>query len=145
MEFFNQKNQYKLIKKEINSAIQRVLDRGIFIEGKELEEYEKEIAKFCGLKYAIGVNSGTDALSLSLKALGISKGDEVIATPFTFISTASVVANIEAKPVFVDIDAKTFNIDSTKIEEKITKENKGNNTCSFIWTNGKYGRNNQDC
>jgi len=124
MEFFSQKNQYKLIKKEINFAIQRVLDRGIFIGGKELKECEKEIAKFCGTKYAIGVNSGTDALFLSLKVLGIGEGDEIITTPFTFISTASVIANIGAKPVFIDIDIKTFNIDSAKIEEKITSKTK---------------------
>ena len=124
IKFLDLTNQYKSIKKEIDSAIKRVLDSGQFIEGKEVEEFEKEIAKFCGLKYAISVNSGTDALFLSLKALGIGKGDEVITTPFTFIATAEVIANSGAKPVFVDIDPKTFNIDPLKIEKAITKKTK---------------------
>lgn len=124
MKFFSPKNQYKLIKKEIDTAIKRVLDKGIFIEGEELEKCEKEIAKFCNMKYAIGVNSGTDALFLSLKLLGIGLGDEVITTPFTFIATAEVIANLGAKPIFVDINPQTFNIDSSKIKKAITKKTK---------------------
>jgi len=124
MKFLDLTVQYKSIKKEIDAAIKRVLDRGIFINGPEVEEFEKEVARFCSIKYAIGVNSGTDALFLSLKALGIGKGDEVITTPFTFIATAEVIANSGAKPVFVDIDPKTFNIDPLKIEKAITKKTK---------------------
>lgn len=122
MEFVDLKKQYKAIKKAIDTAIKRVLNSSNFILGREIEEFEKEIAKFSGVKYAIGVNSGTDALFLSLKALGIGPRDEVITTPFTFISTAEVIANLGAKPVFVDIEPKTFNIDPEKIEEKISKK-----------------------
>ena len=122
--FLDVKKEYKSIKKEIDAAMGRVLNSGQFIGGEEIEKFEKEIAKFCGVKYAIGVNSGTDALFLSLKALGIGAGDEVITTPFTFIATAEVIANLGAKPVFIDIEPKTFNIDSFKIEEKITKKTK---------------------
>ena len=124
MQFLNLASQYKPIKKEIDSAIQRVLDGGIFIAGPEVESFEKEAADFCGARFAIGVNSGTDALLLSLKALGIKDGDEVITTPFTFIATAGVIANCGAKPVFADINPETFNIDPTKIEEKITPKTK---------------------
>ena len=124
MYFLDLKEQYNSIKKEIDTAIKRVLNSGNFIGGREVERLEKEIAKFCGVKYAIGVNSGTDALFLSLKALGIGPGDEVITTPFTFIATAEVIANLRAKPIFVDIDPRTFNINPLKIEKKITKKTK---------------------
>lgn len=124
MKFLDLIAQYKSIKQEIDAAVKRVLDRGVFIGGSEVEEFEKEIAKFCGLKYGIGLNSGTDALYLSLKALGIKEGDEVITTPFTFIATAEAIANLGAKPVFVDIDSNSFNINPTKIEAAITKKTK---------------------
>jgi len=119
MNFLDLTAQYKSIKKEIDTAIKQVLESGVFIGGKEVGKFEQEIARFCGAKYAIGVNSGTDTLYLSLKALGIDKGDEVITTPFTFIATAEVIANLGAKPVFVDIDSTTFNIDPSKIEKKL--------------------------
>ena len=127
MYFLDLKKQYKLIKKDIDTATKRVLNSGNFVGGGEVEKLEKEIAKFCGVKYAIGVNSGTDALFLSLKALGIGAGDEVITTPFTFIATAEVIANLGAKPVFVDIDPATFNIDPQKIEEYLEKKLKTRN------------------
>jgi len=117
MKFLDLSSQYQSIKKEIDKAIKRVLEGNQFIGGDEVKEFEKEIAKFCGVKYALSMNSGTDALFLSLKALGIGFGDEVLTTPFTFISTAEVIANCNAKPVFVDIDPKTFNINPSKIEE----------------------------
>lgn len=116
--------QYKSIKREIDAVIKRVLNSGVFVGGKEVEEFEKEIAQFCKVKQAIGVNSGTDALLLSLKAIDIKPEDEVITTPFTFIATAGVIANCGAKPVFVDINPKTFNIDPLKIEKVITKKTK---------------------
>ena len=115
MKFLNLTKQYKSIKREIDFAIKRVLESGNFIGGEEVEGFENEMAKFCGTKYAVGVNSGTDALFLSLKALGINEGDEVITTPFTFIATAEIIANCGAKPVFVDIDPKTFNIDPNSV------------------------------
>ena len=124
MKFLDLTKQYKSIKKEIDLAIKRVLENGQFIGGEEGESFEKEIAKFCGVKYAIGVNSGTDALLLSLKALGIGPGDEAITTPFTFIATAGVIANCGAKPVFADIESKTFNISPERIEGLITHKTK---------------------
>lgn len=124
MQFLSLTKQYKLIKKEIDSSIRRVLKSTVFIGGREVEEFEKEMAMFCGAKYAIGVNSGTDAIFLALKSLNIKDGDEVITTPFTFIATAGVIHNCGARPVFVDIDPKTFNIDYRKIEEKITPRTK---------------------
>lgn len=124
MKFLDLTVQYNSIKKEIDAAFKRVLDSGCFIGGEEVEKFEKEITKFCGTKYAIGVNSGTDALFLSLKALGIGLGDKVITTPFTFIATAEVITNLGAKPVFVDINPKTFNIDPQKLLNKLNQLNK---------------------
>jgi len=124
MNFLDLTIQYKSIKEEIDEAIKRVLDSCVFIGGKEVEEFEKEVAEFCGVKYAIGLNSGTDALFLSLKALDVGPGDEVITVPFTFIATAEVVSNLGAKPVFVDINLGTFNIDAQKIEKAVTPKTK---------------------
>jgi len=116
--------QYKSIKSEIDAAIARVIDSQHFILGPEVETFEKEVAAYCGTKYAVGVASGTDALILSLKALGIGPGDEVITTPFTFFATAEAVSLVGAKPVFVDIDPKTYCINPELIEDKITKNTK---------------------
>jgi len=113
--------QYKSIKSEIDTAIARVVDGQHFILGQEVESFEKEVAAYCGTKYAVGVASGTDALILGLKALGIGPGDEVITTPFTFFATAEAVSIVGAKPVFVDIDPRTYCIDPELIEDKITK------------------------
>ncbi|MDD3072437.1 MAG: aminotransferase class I/II-fold pyridoxal phosphate-dependent enzyme, partial [Candidatus Pacebacteria bacterium] len=124
MIFLDLNNQYKKIEKEINKAIGKIFKNGVFIGGEEVEQFEKEFAKFCNAKHAISVNSGTDALFLSLKALDIKEGDEVITTPFTFIATAETIINCKAKPVFVDIDLNTFNIDASKIEKAITKNTK---------------------
>jgi len=124
MQFLDLKSQYSSIKKEIDGAIERVLENSAFIGGIEVEEFEKELASFCGVKYAIGVNSGTDALLLALKALDLKEGDEVITSPYTFIATAGVIANCRAKPVFVDIDPNTFNIDASKIKDSITEKTK---------------------
>lgn len=122
--FLDLRTQYTSIKKEVDAALQRVLDSGVFIGGKEVERFEEEMARFIGTRFAMSVNSGTDGLFLSLKALGIGQGDEVITTPFTFIATASVIANLGAKPVFVDINPDTFNIDADLIEAAITKRTK---------------------
>lgn len=116
--------QYKLIKKDIDLAIKSVITDTAFIGGAYLEKFEFEMANYCNTKYSIGLNSGTDALYLSLWALGISKGDEVITTPFTFFATAEVIARLGAKPVFVDIEPDTFNIDPNLIEQKITQRTK---------------------
>ncbi|MFA6145791.1 MAG: DegT/DnrJ/EryC1/StrS family aminotransferase [Patescibacteria group bacterium] len=124
MQFLDLTAQYKSIKKEINKAVNKVLGNAHFILGEEVTELEKEVAAHCGTQYAVGVNSGTDALLLALMALDIGPGDEVITTPFTFFATAEVIAVRGAKPIFVDIDPKTFNIDTDKIEEKITAKTK---------------------
>ena len=116
--------QYKTIKKEIDVAIKTVIAESSFIGGKHVEELERNIALYCGTKYAVALNSGTDALYLSLWARGIGKGDEVITTPFSFFATAEVIAKVGATPVFVDIDPTTFNINSELIEKKVTKKTK---------------------
>lgn len=118
------KSQYRAIKNEIGAAIQKILDNQSFILGPEVAELENAIARYCGTKYGVGVTSGTDALFLSLKAMGIGQGDEVITTPFTFIATGGAIHNAGATPVFADIEPKTFNIDPKKIKEKITKKTK---------------------
>jgi len=118
------KRQYLSIEKDIDISIKRVLNSGQFILGPEVSALEKEAAEYIGVKYTIGVASGTDALHLSLLACGIGEGDEVITTPFTFIATAEAVSYCGARPVFSDIDIDTYNIDPSKIEEKITEKTK---------------------
>lgn len=114
------KAQYQTIKDEADFAIQRVLQEGQFILGPEVQSFEKEIASYCGTKYAVGVASGTDALKLALLACGTESGDEVITTPFTFVATVETIIQCGAVPVFADIDPRTYNLDAEKIEAKIT-------------------------
>ena len=116
------KAQYLSIKKEIDEAIQRVLNKCNFIMGDEVKEFEEELASFCSAKYAVGVSSGTDALLLALKALNIQPGDEVITVPNTFIATTEAITMAGGKIKFVDIDEETFNIDTNKIESAITNK-----------------------
>jgi dTDP-4-amino-4,6-dideoxygalactose transaminase len=118
------KAQYLSIKKEIDDAIRQTVENTQFILGPEVKALEKEIAAYMGVKHAIGVASGTDALLISLLACGIGPGDEVITTPFTFIATAETVSRCGAVPVFVDVDPETYNIDTKKIEKKITNKTK---------------------
>lgn len=118
------KAQYQSIKAEVDAAIKKVVEAQDFILGEEVASLEKEAAAYCGAKYGVGVASGTDALILSLKALDIKEGDEVITTPFTFFATAESISIVGAKPVFADIDPKTYNIDPSLIEAKITKKTK---------------------
>ena len=116
----NLTTQYASIKEEVDEAIRRVIESGRFILGPEVEAFEKEIAAYCGAKYAIGVASGTDALIISLMACGVKTSDEVITTPFTFFATAEAITHCGAVPVFVDIDRRTYNIDTDQIEPRIT-------------------------
>lgn len=109
---------------EINEAIQRVLRHGQFIMGEEVREFEKKAAEFLGVKYAVGVNSGTDALVIGLRAAGVGAGDEVITTPFSFFATAESISILGAKPVFVDIEERSFNIDPDKIEAAVSEKTK---------------------
>lgn len=122
--FVDLKAQYETIKTEIQSAIAKVLEKGDFILGEELKLFEEEFANYCGVKYCVGVASGTEALWLALLALGIKEGDEVITAANTFIATALAITMAGAKPVLVDIDPKTYNINPKLIEEKITEKTK---------------------
>lgn len=117
-------NQYKRIKPEIDSAIQAVIESGQFILGKTVSEFENNVAKYLGVRHAIGCASGTDALQVALMALDIKDGDEVITTSFTFVATVETIVLLGAKPVYVDIEPDTFNIDPTKIEKAITEKTK---------------------
>ncbi len=119
--FLNLKLQYTEAKKEIDEEILDVLESQQFVLGKKVERLEKRVADYCGCRYAIGVSSGSDALLISLLSLNLKKGDEVITTPFTFISTASAIIHAGLKPVFVDID-ESYNIDVEKIEDAISKK-----------------------
>jgi len=116
------KAQYATIKDEITQAIGEVCESQYFALGPAVAEFEKKIAAFCNSKHAIGISSGTDALLVSLMALGVKPDDEVITTPFTFFSTAGSVVRLRAKPVFVDVDPDSYNIDPSAIEEKITEK-----------------------
>lgn len=109
---------------ELNAAFQRVMKSGQFIMGPEVIAFEDEVAEYLGVKHAIGVNSGTDALVISLRALGIGPGDEVITTPFSFFATAESISNVGAMPVFVDIEEESFNINPSLIEDAITPKTK---------------------
>ncbi len=114
------KAQYATFKDEAIKAISEICESQLFALGPAVADFEEKIAVYCGCKYAIGVSSGTDALLVSLMALEIKCGDEVITTPFTFFSTAGSIARLGAKPVFVDVDLDSYNIDTSRIEEKIT-------------------------
>lgn len=122
MQFIDLKKQFSLIENEVLSGIQRVLEHGQYIMGQEILELEKKLAEFVGCRYAIGCASGTDALLMALLALDIGPGDEVITTPFSFFATAEVIALCGAKPVFVDIDPDTYNINPDQIEAAITSK-----------------------
>ena len=122
--FYGHVRQYHNLKSEIDKAIVDVLESGKYTMGPTLKRFEEELAAYMGMKHAIGVNSGTDALWLTLLALGVGKGDEVITTANTFFATAEAIWLIGATPVFVDCHPQTRNIDVTKIEEKITSKTK---------------------
>lgn len=124
MQFIDLKTQYQKLKKEIDAGIQRVLDHGQYILGPEVAELEEKLAAYTGSKYCITVANGTDALQIAQMALGIGPGDEVITPGFTYIATAETVALLRAKPVYVDIDPKTYNLDPNLLETAITPRTK---------------------
>ncbi|MFC1571707.1 DegT/DnrJ/EryC1/StrS family aminotransferase [Candidatus Margulisiibacteriota bacterium] len=122
--FFDITKQNEAVRQEIDDAVKQVIDSGRYILGENVKAFEQEFADYCGAKFAVGVASGTDALHLALLAAGVKAGDEVITSPFTFVASAEVIAYCNAKPVFVDIDPNTFNLNASKIEEKITPKTK---------------------
>jgi dTDP-4-amino-4,6-dideoxygalactose transaminase len=113
------RRQYRTIKPEIDAAIAEVVESQVFKLGPKVAEFEALIADYCGTKRAVGVASGSDALLLSLMAVGVGRDDEVITTPYTFFATGGAIARVGAVPVFVDIDPRTYNIDPAKIEDAI--------------------------
>ena len=118
------KRQYATIGEKAEKEVLEVMRSGQYILGKNNKAFEEEISKYIGVKHAVCLNSGTDALHLALRALNIGKGDEVITVAFTFVATTESVEIVGATPVFVDIDENTFNMDASKIEEKITPKTK---------------------
>lgn len=123
--FYTSQREYNEKKEEFQQAIKNVIENGISTLGPEVKKFEEEVANYTGAKHAIGVASGTDALVIGSDILGYKKGKEIITSPFTFLASTSCIAKHEGIPVFVDIDEETFNIDTTKIEEKVTKNTAG--------------------
>ena len=124
MQFIDLKTQYTKHRTEIDGRMARVLEHGQFIMGPEIEELEKALASYVGVAHAITVASGTDSLEIALRALGVGPGDEVITVPFTWISSCEVIGLVGAKPVFVDIDPVTYNLDVAKLAAAITPRTK---------------------
>jgi dTDP-4-amino-4,6-dideoxygalactose transaminase len=122
--FLDLKAQYRTIKAEIDAAIQRVMESQHFILGPEVESFEKEIAAYTKTQFAIACASGSDALLLALMTLGVGPGDEVTTAPFTFVATAGAIARLGARPVFVDIDPSSYNLDPRKLEAALTPKTK---------------------
>ena len=124
MQFIDLKTRHKLIGHKINARIQKVMDHGQFILGPEVRELERKLSEYTGSKHCVTVSSGTDSLLVALMALGVGVGDEVITVPYTWISTAEVIALLGAKPVFVDIRLDTWNMDEAQLESAITDKTK---------------------
>jgi dTDP-4-amino-4,6-dideoxygalactose transaminase len=122
--YLDLKAQYRAIKAEIADALARVLESTQFVLGKEVAAFEEEFAAYCGVRHAVGVNSGTSALHLALLAAGVGAGDEVITVPFTFVATAAAICYTGARPVFVDIDPRSFTMDPGRLEQAITERTK---------------------
>ena len=142
MEFIDLKSQYQRLKAEIDVGIQRVLDHGQYILGPEVAELEEKLAAYTGAKHCITVANGTDALQIAQMALGIGPGDEVITPGFTYIATAETVALLRAKPVYVDIDPRTYNLDPALLEAAITPRTKAIIPVSLYGQCADYGATN---
>jgi UDP-2-acetamido-2-deoxy-ribo-hexuluronate aminotransferase len=124
MDFIDLKTQYRRLKPSVDARIARVLEHGQYVMGPEVTELEQRLAEYVGTKHCIGVASGTDALMMALMALGIGPGDEVVTVPFTFFATAETIALVGARPVFVDIDRRSYNMDPAQLEAAITPRTK---------------------
>lgn len=124
IKFVNPARNYQMIKEELDAVYFEVMTKGDLIDRGQLKQFEENLAAFVGTKYAVGVNSGYDALHLSLRAAGIGPGDEVIVPAHTFVASAAAIVNVGAKPVLVDV-GKDFNIDCDKIEEAVTPQTRG--------------------
>ena len=122
MQFIDLKAQYKDLKNEIDAGIHEVLDNCSFIMGPQVDKCERGLEKYTGAKHALTCSSGTDALVIAYMTLGIGPGDEVIVPSFSFFATAETVSLVGAKPVFVDIEEDSYNIDLSKLENSITKK-----------------------
>src|SRR5690242_11146838 len=122
MEFIDLKAQYRTLQESIDARIHAVLEHGQFILGPEVRELEADLARRTGARHCISCSSGTDALLIALMALGIGPGDEVITSPFTFIATVEMIALLGAKPVFVDIDPRTWNLDPAGVAAAVTSQ-----------------------
>ncbi|MFQ6069078.1 MAG: DegT/DnrJ/EryC1/StrS family aminotransferase [Candidatus Aminicenantales bacterium] len=120
--FLNLQAQYERIKDEINTKVLEIISAQEFVLGQEVESLEQEVASYSGVKYGIGVSSGTDALIISLMALGIEEGEGVVTSPFTFFATAGSIARLKARPLFCDIEEKSFNLSPLKLEEFLREE-----------------------
>src|SRR4051812_2417099 len=120
MEFTDLKTQYRALQGEIDTRMRRVLEHGQFILGPEVQELEEKLAAYTGAKHCITVASGTEALLIALMALDVKAGDEVITTPFTFVATAEMIALLGARPVFVDVEEDTANIDASRLAAAVT-------------------------
>ena len=124
ISLLNLKRQYKYLKEDIEKNISEILEGGAYINGPQTKKFEKRMEEYLGVKHAIGIGNGTDALVIALEALRIGKGDEVITSPFTFFATAEAISVVGAIPVFVDVKLEDFNIDENKIEKAITPKTK---------------------
>src|SRR5262249_10503293 len=116
--------QYASIRDEVRGAVDRVFDSQLFVLGGEVQALEEEIARYSNTKFAIGCESGSDALLLALMSCGVGAGDEVITSPFSFFATASSIARLGARPVFGDIDERTYNLDASRVADAITDKTK---------------------
>jgi Predicted pyridoxal phosphate-dependent enzyme apparently involved in regulation of cell wall biogenesis len=125
VKFYESSREYHEKKNEFDHALQLVLEKGNFILGDQVAQFEKEIQAYCQVKYAVGVASGTDALTIASDILGFKDGKEVITSPFTFLASASCITKHRGRPVFVDIDEETFGIDVNKIEERVNPNTVG--------------------
>src|SRR5580698_11026604 len=115
------KSEYTELRDEVLAALDRVCQTSAFVQGEEVEAFEKEFAEFCGTKHCVALSSGTAALHLGLLAIGVQPGDEVITTPNTFLATVEAISYCGARPVFVDIDPATGNLDPARIERAVTR------------------------